>query len=364
MARFQPNAPYNDLPPLPPAQDVETRDVLRQCASARAALGELKQASELIPNPAMLVNTIPVLEAKDSSEIENIVTTADKLFQHAQISERHADPATKEALNYRTALYEGFLSLERRPLSTSTAVAVCSTIKATAMEIRRVPGTKVVNRTTGEVIYTPPEGAERIREKLADWERFLHDDSPLDPVIRMAVAHYQFEAIHPFTDGNGRTGRVINILYLVERDLLTLPILYLSRYVIRNRSRYYQLLRGVTAGNAWEPWLLYILEAVETTATWTRAKISEIRELMGETIEIVRGQEGKIYSRELVEVLFTQPYCRIENVVDAGIAKRQTASEYLKKLCEIGVLKERVVGRDKLFINIRLARMLTESGPS
>jgi Fic family protein len=361
MTRFRPGVPYNELPLLPPARDIETLAVLRQCANARAALGELKQASELTPNPAMLVNTIPLLEARDSSEIENIVTTADKLFQHAQISGRSADPATKEALNYRKALYDGFQSLRGQPLGTRTAIAACSIIKGTDMEIRRVPGTQVINRATGDVIYTPPEGAERIREKLANWERFLHDDSPVDPVIRMAVAHYQFEAIHPFTDGNGRTGRVLNILYLVERGLLTLPILYLSRYVIHHRSRYYELLRAVTADDAWEPWILYMLDAVEETATWTRAKISEIRALMREIIEIVREQAGKIYSRELVEALFTQPYCRIGNVVDAGIAKRETASAYLKRLCEIGVLTERIVGRDKLFINVRLAGILIGS---
>jgi Fic family protein len=209
-----PDRPFNGLGRLPPAVEFETRPVLRQCVLARAALAALKQATELIPNPAMLINTIPVLEAKDSSEIENIVTTPDRLFQFAQGSEGGADPATKEALRYRTALYAGFESLSKRPLSTATAVQICRTIKAVELDVRSVPGTQLANGSTGKIVYTPPEGEQLLRDLLANWERFLHEERDLDPLVRMAAGHYQFEAIHPFTDGNDRTGRVLNILFL------------------------------------------------------------------------------------------------------------------------------------------------------
>jgi Fic family protein len=230
MSRWRPDRPWNDLPRLPPRVELEPKAVLKQCVTARAALAELKQAAELIPNPAMLVNTLPTLEARASSEIENIVTTADKLFQHAR-AEGSADPATREALRYRAALLEGVRALGKRPLSTRIAEAICTQIKGAETTVRKVPGT-ALTRASGEAVYTPPEGEALLRELLANWERFLHADDALDPLVRMAVAHYQFEAIHPFTDGNGRTGRVLNSLFLVEQGLLPLPILYLSRYII------------------------------------------------------------------------------------------------------------------------------------
>jgi Fic family protein len=226
-SNWQPDRPYDSLPPLPPAVDLETKVVLKQCVAARAALAELKQATELIPNPTMLINTLPVLEARASSEIENIVTTADTLFQHLA-AEGAVGPTTKEALRYRQALLEGFGGLENRPLSTRTAEAVCSRIRGVEMSVRRVPGTALANAATGAVIFTPPATEEGIRKLLGNWERFLHEHEEIDPLIRMAAAHYQFEAIHPFTDGNGRTGRVLNSLFLVEQGLLSLPILYLS----------------------------------------------------------------------------------------------------------------------------------------
>ena len=246
---WRPELPHNQLPTLPPARELESHAVLKACIEARAALAELKQAAELIPNQAMLINTIPLLEAKDSSEIENIVTTTDQLFQYAQSpaqGQDNADPATKEALRYRTALHRGYQSLKDRPLCTATAVDVCRTLKGVDMDIRRTPGTQLINDRTGEVIYTPPEGEARLRDMLANWERFLHNQTELDPLIRMAVGHYQFEAIHPFTDGNGRTGRVLNILYLIQEELLNLPILYLSRHVIAHKADYYHLLLSVT----------------------------------------------------------------------------------------------------------------------
>jgi len=355
---WRPEQPYNGLPPLPPARDLETKAILKRCITARAALAELKQAAELIPNQGVLINTLPLLEAKDSSEIENIVTTTDKLFQHAQ-SENLADPATKEALRYRTALYSGFRSLAQRPLCTATAVEICRTIKGVDMDIRRTPGTQLINDRNGEVIYTPPESEALLRDKLANWERFLHNETELDPLIRMAVGHYQFEAIHPFTDGNGRTGRILNILYLIQEGLLGLPILYLSRFIIANKNDYYARLLDVTRKDEWEPWILFMLQAVEETAQWTTAKIAAVRVLAEHTTTHVRERLPKIYSRELVDVIFEQPYSRIANLVEKDIAQRQAASRYLKDLAALGVLKEIQVGKEKLFIHPKLMQLLT-----
>ena len=364
MVSFNPARAYNDLPVLPPRAELESRAVLKACIEARAAIAELKQAGKLLPNPDVLINTIPLLEARASSEIENIVTTTDRLFRFAQPDrEALADPATKEALRYRTALRRGVDSLTRKPLVTATAVEVCRTLLGVDLDIRRIPGTALMNEATGQVVYTPPEGEAVLRSLLANWERFLHDSTDVDPLIRMAVAHYQFEAIHPFTDGNGRTGRILNLLFLVEQDLLELPILYLSRAIIRRKADYYRLLLAVTTQEGWEEWILYVLHAVDETARWTTERIRAIERLMRETADYVRAEARGAYSRELVELIFVQPYCRIKNVVDAGIAQRQTAAVYLKQLRDLGVLEEVKVGRDKLFINPRLMRLLTAEEP-
>ncbi len=345
---------------MPPPLDVETKAVLKACVEARSALAGLRQATALIPNPAVLINTIPILEAQASSEIENIVTTTDALFRQAQLEGLAADPATKEALRYRTALKAGFDSLKKRPLTTRTAEEICTIIRDVRMTVRKVPGTALANNATGETVYTPPEGESRLRDKLANWERFVHGSEELDPLVRMAMAHYQFEAIHPFTDGNGRTGRILNLLMLVEQGLLDLPILYLSRYVIRNKVAYYEGLLSVTRRGAWQQWILYMVRATGETAQWTLGKITAVRELVERTAAYVRKVAPKQYSRELIDVIFIQPYCRIENVVEAGIAKRQTASTYLHTLVNAGVLKEKPIGLNKLFLNSRFLTVLTQ----
>jgi Fic family protein len=352
-----PDQPFNNLPLLPPRADIETKTVLKQCISARAALAELKQAAELIPNQAILINTLPLLEAQASSEIENIVTTTDRLFQYREIQD-DADPATKEALRYSHAVMQGFASLKSRPLSTRTAEEICGLIKGREMRVRNVPGTALA-RANGQIVYTPPVGEDLLRSLLANWERYLHEHVQVDPLIRMAVTHYQFEAIHPFTDGNGRTGRALNSLYLISENLLTLPILYLSRYIIDHKSDYYRLLRDVTAADRWEEWLIFILRGVEQTATWTIDKIAAIRRLHQAALDHVRQSAPKIYSRELLDLVFELPYVRIQNLTDRDIAKRQTASVYLKQLVQMGILEEKTVGREKLFINSRLLNLLT-----
>ena len=357
---FDPNRPFNDLPNLPPASDTETRAILRSCIAARAAMAELRVSGGLIPNQAMLINSIPLLEAQASSEIENIVTTTDLLFRHANDAAGRADPATKEALRYRTALHRGFEMLERRPVSTAMAVEVGRTIKGVELDIRTTPGTALVNDATQQVIYTPPEGEGVLRSKLANWERYIHEAEEIDPLIRLAVMHYQFEAIHPLIDGNGRTGRVLNLLYLVDKGLLDIPVLYLSRYIIRNKALYYRYLLEVTTRQAWETWILFILEAVRTTAEWTTAKIHAIRELLDETAGAIRKTMPKIYSRQLAELIFVHPYCRIGDVVNADIAKRQTAAVYLKALAAEGLLQEIKAGRENLYINPPLLALLAE----
>lgn len=361
---FRPDLPYNDLPSLPPRDDIETKAVLKACIAARASLAELRVSGQLIPNQSVLINSIPLLEAQASSEIENIVTTTDRLFRFANETGDQADPATKEALRYRTALNEGFHSLRERPISTSTAVAVCRRIKGVELDIRSTPGTALMNEATGLVIYTPPEGQELLRNKLANWEHYIHEAEDIDPLVRLAVMHYQFEAIHPFIDGNGRTGRVLNLLYLVDKGLLDIPVLYLSRYIIGNKRAYYDRLLAVTTKGSWEDWILYMLEAVRETSDWSTARIRAIRDLLDQTAERIRRDLPKIYTRELAEVIFVNPYCRISDLVDAGIAKRQAASVYLKALVDIGLLEETKAGRENLYINPALLSLLRDQAPA
>ena len=358
---FDPSIPYNDLPPLPPPlESIETAAILKKCISARVALAELKQAAELIPNASVLVNALPLLEAQASSEIENIVTTTDRLLEYVDAPEnRAADPATKEALRYRRALFEGVRKVQNGRLTVETAIDVCRTIKDEALDIRSKPGTTLRNIATAAVIYTPPVGKDVIREKLKNWQDFLTAKNDLDPLIRCAVQHYQFEAIHPFADGNGRTGRILNILYLVQQGLLDTPILYLSRYIIRNKADYYRLLLEVTTKQSWGPWICFMLDSIENTCGWTTDKIKAIRDLMRHTGDFIHRRLPKIYTWELVELLFKQPYCRIANVVDGGLAKRQTASVYLKSLADIGVLRELNAGRESLFVHPKYIELLT-----
>jgi Fic family protein len=361
---FHADVPFNDLPRLPPAVDLESRAILKACIPARAALAELNATADLIPNPTILINTLPVLEARASSEIENIVTTADRLFQFAANDPASADPATKEALRYRTALRRGAELLEARPVSTNLAIDVCTVLRGIDTQIRRIPGTALRNPATGATVYTPPQGEARLRTLMTNWERFLHAQDDLDPLVRMAIGHYQFEAIHPFEDGNGRTGRILNLLFLVEQGLLRQPILYLSGGIIRTKAEYYRRLREVTTAGRWEAWTLYMLQAVEDTARWTVAKIRAMQNLLETTVALVRGKEPKIYSRELIDVVFEQPYCRISNLVEAGIAKRQTASEYLARLADIGILTPIQAGREKLFIHRALLNVLASEPTS
>lgn len=357
---WHPDQPYQALPDLPPGVELETTRVLKALVYARSELAALNESQHLVPNPAVLINAIPLLEAQSSSEIENIVTTTDELFRYSSIADKlHESPAAKETLRYRSALCAGFQSIRERPLSTNTAIEICSDIHGRPMTIRNLPGTKIANPGSGDIIYTPPEHEEVLKAKLANWERFLHGEMELDPLVRMAVAHYQFEAIHPFFDGNGRTGRIINILALVQLGLLELPILYLSRFILDNKAEYYRRLNAVTADDAWQDWTVFMLTAVAETSRWTRHRIHEIRDLQLEIAEEVKAQLPSVYRHELIEIIFEQPYCRIENVVAKGLATRQTASNWLNALADEGIVRAVTVGRTKLFINHRLFALLT-----
>lgn len=356
---WRPELPYNELPKLPPAQDIETHVVLKACIEARSALAELKQAVRLIPNQNMLVNTLPVLEAQASSAIENIVTTADELFR-AMSDDRASDPATREALRYREALLLGFRSLHERPLGTRIAEAIASRIKGVEMTVRQHGDTVLKNAVSGETVYTPPQGERLLRDLLSNWEHFLHHGHGYDPLVRMAIGHYQFEAIHPFTDGNGRTGRVLNSLYLIEQGLLDAPVLYASRHIIAHKSAYYERLAAVTSGGDWEAWVLFMLQGMAETAVWTLAKVEAIRSLLDHTVAYVQSAAERVYRRELIDAVFKQPYCRIQDLIRQGVAKRQTASKYLHALVDIGVLRELPAGRQTLFVHPKLLQLLTQ----
>ena len=347
---FDRRQPYNDLPPLPPVSEMESKAVLKQAIAANRTLANLRGLAAQIPNQAVLINSIVLQEARLSSEIENIVTTNDELYRADADPEGKTDAHTKEVLRYRQALNFGFRELASRPLTTNLFIDIVRIIKEVELGVRRVPGTALKN-ALGEVVYTPPEGEAVIRDKLSNLEQFIHAEDGIDPLVKMAVMHYQFEAIHPFEDGNGRTGRILNLLYLVEQQLLDIPVLFLSRYIIANRAEYYGGLRGVTERQDWETWILYMLRAVESTAQQTYDQVTRIRELMEQTRTEVQTLAPGIYSKDLIEVIFRQPYTKIQFLVDAGIAKRQTASTYLQALANLGILRPSKQGREMYYIN-------------
>jgi len=346
---FDRNQPYNDLPLLPPASELETKTILKQAIAANRALANLRGLAGQIPNQGMLINSITLQEARLSSEIENIVTTNDELYRADADADGKADPHTKEVLRYRQALHHGFDALKVRPLTTNLFIEIAQLIKQADISIRAIPGVALKNGA--DVVYTPPVGESVIRDKLSDLERYIHVDDGVDPLIKMAVLHYQFEAIHPFPDGNGRTGRILNLLYLVQQDLMDVPVLFLSRYIIANKSDYYLGLQKVTEEHDWENWVLFMLRAVESTSQQTFNQVKRVLAIMEAVREQVQREAFGIYSKDLIEVIFRHPYTKIQFLVDANIAKRQTASTYLQALAGLGVLREHKVGREKYYIN-------------
>ncbi len=350
------NKPFNDLPLLPPKIDVEIKEVLKKAILANRQLAELKGLVKSIPDEGILVNGIILQEARLSSEIENIVTTNDELYKANMNDGLDGNPQAKEVLRYRQALWYGFNKIKKRPLSTNLSIDIVGIIKDIDIGIRKVPGTKIGN-SKGETIYIPPEGEHVIREKLANLEKFMYEDN-FDPLVKLAIIHYQFEAIHPFVDGNGRTGRIINILFLVDQGLLDLPVLFLSHYILEHKSEYYAGLREVTEKGNWIGWILYMLEAIEVTAVETQNKVKKITQAMHEAGVLVQSAFPKIYSKDLIEVIFKNPYCKVKFLEEAGIAKRQTAAVYLQTLEDLDLLKSEKLGKEKYYINKKLINIL------
>ena len=357
------NTPFNYLDKLPPKREqVETIAILRQTNKAATALAELKGIAKTIPNQSMLINAIVLQEAKGSSEIENIITTQDELYKALTVNRSTISAETKEVVNYRTSLFHGFNLLENQGfLRVNDIVSIQQELIDNTAGIRSTPGTVLKNDKTGEVVYTPPQDKQEILDLLSNFINHYNQNEPdLSPLINLAILHYQFESIHPFYDGNGRTGRILNILYLILNELIEIPILYLSSYIIENKPDYYRLLNQTNRTGEWEEWILFMLKAVEITSLQTIEKINNIKQLLERTIEKVQVNSPKIYKKELVELLFEQPYSKIEFVVNHLQVERKAASRYLKELERIGILESQKVGRETLYINKDLIKILKQ----
>lgn len=344
-----------ELKPLPHGINLETKRVLKQLIRSHRALAELKGFADTIPNKNILINAVTINEAKDSSEIENIVTTYDDLFK-AMSQVNYNSPAAKEVVNYRTALWHGYEMVKAREiLTTNMIVEIQELIERNRAGIRKLPGTVLLNETTGEVVYAPPAGEETILSLMSNLEEYINNNyDNVDPLIKLAVIHYQFESIHPFYDGNGRTGRIINVLYLVLTGLLDSPILYLSRYIIQNKLSYYRLLQEIRTKKKWEEWILYILYGIEQTAEQTLLLIKDINAAVEDTAEDIKNLLPKIYSKELVDLLFFEFYTKTAYIVKGLGVSRKTAASYLNALESIGILSSQKVGKERIFLNKRL----------
>lgn len=355
----------NQLPFLPPQFngiliELETKDIMRETAKANRKLAELKGYSEIVPNKNILINAITLNEAKESSEIENIITTHDELFS-ALSKTKELFGSAKEVLNYKEALWRGIeLIKEKGILTTNMFVEVQAIIEGNHAGIRKQGDTKLINDKTGEIVYTPPETETEIRNLLGNLERYINEEDEVDTLIKLAVVHYQFESIHPFYDGNGRTGRIINELFLVMKGLLDAPILYLSKYILSSKNDYYRLLNDVHNTGDWEAWILYILKGIQETSEKSLSVLRKINELIENTSDEIKTKHPKIYSKELVVLLFTEFYTRISSIEHGLNVTRKTASNYLNELVESGILVVEMKGKDKLFINKKLLDIMKE----
>jgi len=345
-------------PKLPINVDFETIKILKKAISANKALANLNGVSKIIPNRAILINSLVLQEAKDSSEIENIITTHDEIYK-ATVDSLHISKEAKEVQNYREALLKGLsLVQDNKLLLKKYIIEIQQELEQNEAGIRKQSGTNLKNQNTGEVIFIPPQDYEIIQDLLDNLEKYINEPNDIDPLINMAIIHYQFETIHPFYDGNGRTGRIINILYLILNDLLDIPILYLSNYIIQHKSDYYRLLQEVRTKNSWEEWILYILDSVEKTSLETIDLVNNIKELMDKNKLELKEKLPKIYSKDLLEIIFMHPYTKIDFLVDKLELHRDTAAKYLKQLESIGLLESIKIGRNKYFIHIELFNIL------
>lgn len=355
------------LPTLPPSTDLETVPVLKQLANANRALAELKGRAATIPNQGILIDTLTLQEAKASSEVENIVTTQDELFQADLFPEGPQSPAAKEVSLYRDAIKLGFQRLHDTQglITNATLIDMFRLMKNRSGGFRTTPGTELRNEVTGNTVYVPPQDNRHIIDLMSDLENFINDDAmcDLDPLIKMALIHHQFESIHPFPDGNGRVGRILNVLYLTRSGLLDIPILYLSRHITRTKDEYYRRLQAVRDDGDWEAWVLYMLTAITETSRTTLELIEAIRQQMAEVKNRLREELPKIYSQDLLNNLFRHPYTRIEFVVNDLSVSRQTASKYLEMLAERGIVEKHQAGRSNYYINVPLVTLFMD-GPS
>lgn len=348
--------------PLPPKVNVETPEVLKKALEAQQYLSELKGISHTIPNQGILLNTLPIQEARDSSEIENIVTTSDALYRADVEKEKRIDQTTKEVQRYSVALNEGFGRIQKSGfIRINDIIAIQKTLENNDAGIRSLPGTTLSNPATGEVVFVPPQHKSVILNALDNLVQYMNNDelSDVHPLIKMAVIHFQFESIHPFYDGNGRTGRIINILYLVQKGLLDIPVLYLSRYIVKNKPAYYELLQRVRTQNDWESWILYLLEGVKQTSIGTIKDIKHIREEMLRAKHQIR-KKFSFYSQDLINHIFRHPYTKINHLKDDLNLSRPTATKYLNELSDAHFLKKVKQGRDHYFINSNLLKILAE----
>ena len=355
------------IPLLPLSTELETKSVLKKLTKSHRALAELKGVTGIIPNQSILINSLSLQEAKDSSAIENIITTHDDLYKSDALAGEFSSLEAKEVRSYAVALRNGYEKVKQAGLLTNNHILeIQLTLGTSSAGFRKLPGTELKNERTGEVVYRPPQDESQIKSLMNNLEKFINDDtvSDLDPLVKMAVIHHQFESIHPFYDGNGRTGRIINILYLVKYGLLDMPVLYLSRYINQKKNEYYRLLQSVRTHQTWEEWVLFMLEGVEITSRQTIRLIQEIRDLMQHHKRKMREELPKIYSQDLLNNLFRHPYTKIEFVMQELQKHRNTATRYLEELVRIGLLSKHKIVKENFYLNTALFELLRKAGRS
>lgn len=353
------------IPILPLNIELETKPILKKLMKAHQALAELKGVSGVIPNQSILISTLSLQEAKDSSAIENIITTHDELYKSDATTKQFANLAAKEVYSYAAALQSGYQQVKKTSLLVNNHILeIQQTLVESGAGFRKIPGTMLKNDQTGEVVYTPPQDESQIRTLMNNLEQFINDDTlnDVDPLIKMAIIHHQFESIHPFYDGNGRTGRIINILYLVKQGLLDTPVLYLSRYINQNKNEYYRLLQAVRDTGSWEPWIIYMLEGIELTSRQTVSLILGMKDLMLHQKHKLRSELPKIYSQDLLNNLFRHPYTKIGFVMQELQIHRNTAIKYLEELVRIGLLTKHKLGKENFYLNSALFDLLANVG--
>lgn len=346
---------------LPPQEDVETKAVLRLLKEAHRYLAELKGIATTIPNENILIDTLTLQEAKDSSAVENIITTHDEMYKERLYSDTFHSPASKEVNRYAQALKKGFMVVrEKKMLTNNTIIAIQKQLENNNAGFRKQIGTKLINQQSGQTVYTPPQHPEDVVKLMSNLEQFVNEDDMYnaDPLVKMAIIHFQFESIHPFYDGNGRTGRIINMLYIVMKGLLDIPILYLSRYIIRNKETYYKLLQSTRESGEMEEWILFILEGVKQISTETISMVGGINHLMKEYKNVIKSKH-KFYSHDLINNMFRHPYTKIDFLMEDLKLSRPTATKYLNEMSMSGLLEKRKIGRSNYYVNEKLVELLT-----